>query len=179
MARDPAASRPGRPGEGDQAGGGQAGWGAEKTAGEAFFRKWSTVLRSWRQQGVRRQQKPEAGGGSAQQIPSRSGPAATVTGCTLLKCAFHGRRQPRPAGPRPPPSPGASTAWATGPAPLFHAPSSRQAQHSPSPQRPPHAGWSVGQVPTEALGSGGRGTESPGCTRPAASEGRGATTMLK
>lgn len=49
--RDPAASRPGRPGGGDRAGAGQAGWGAEKTSGEAFFSKWSAILRASRRAG--------------------------------------------------------------------------------------------------------------------------------
>lgn len=59
--------------------------------------------------GVRRQQKPRAGGGSsAQRIPSRSGSADTVTGCKVLKWAFRGSadgRHLRPArrlGARPP-----------------------------------------------------------------------------
>ena len=48
VAEDPAASLgQAFQASGDQAGGGQAGWGAEKTTGEAFFRKWSTVLRSF------------------------------------------------------------------------------------------------------------------------------------
>lgn len=32
---------------GDGTGVGQAGWGAEKTTREAFFRKWSTVFEAW------------------------------------------------------------------------------------------------------------------------------------
>lgn len=51
--------------------------------------------------GVRRQQKPRAGGGgSAPRIPSRSGSADTVTGCKMLKWAFRGSadgRHLRPA----------------------------------------------------------------------------------
>ena len=97
VAKDPAASRSGHASRGDRAGGGQAGWGAEKTTGEAFFRKWSTVLRSFEASGecaVSRSGVP-GGGGSAQRIPSRSGSAATVTGCKVLKWAFHGNADGR------------------------------------------------------------------------------------
>lgn len=96
-AKEPAASRSGHPACGDRADGGQAGWGAEKTSGEAFFRKWSTVLRSSeasRECAVSRSRVP-GGGGSAQRIPSRSGPATTVTGCKVLKWAFHGNADGR------------------------------------------------------------------------------------
>lgn len=88
---------------GDRAGGGQAGWGAEKTTGEAFFRKWSAVPRSSeasRECTVSR--RGPGGGGCAQRIPSRSGSAATVTAANCLSGlsteTLTGATSARPAG---------------------------------------------------------------------------------
>lgn len=87
-------------GQGAQTGGvgtgvGQAGWGAEKTTREAFFRKWSTVFESLelsdRECAVSRR------GSLHGESPSRSGGAA-VTGTKLLSRAFH----QKPATPHQP-----------------------------------------------------------------------------
>lgn len=56
-----------------------------------------------RRRAARRRDAPSAeavpeGGGSARRIPSRSGSAATVTGCKVLKWAFHGNADGRPLG---------------------------------------------------------------------------------
>lgn len=93
----------------DRAGGRQAGRGAEKTTGAAFFRKWSAVPRSSeasRECGVSR--RGARGGGCAQRIPSRSGSAATVTAAnclsglsaeTLTGARLGARGPPCPPGP--------------------------------------------------------------------------------
>ena len=119
-----------------------------------------------------------AGGGSAQQIPSRSGPAAAVTGCTLLQCAFH-RNADGPPGPPPGgpplllgPSPWASaecahSAWQGGgvsPGPfLDRPPGSGPAQHRAAHLRSSQACWTVcragadRQIPQVRSTSGLRG----------------------